>query len=433
MCDSLVALKAGTRNGNMIFAKNSDRAVNEPQYFVHVPAADFNKDASVCCTYIDIPQVSHTHEMILSKPSWVWGAEIGVNEHGVCIGNEAVYSKKIQKNPSLIGMDFVRLGLERASTAKEAVNVITSILEEYDQGGNGSFDAEFYYDNSFMIMDADEAWVLETAGSYWAAKMLRKTDSISNYMCIGKPDLIHRNAVRHAEECKWTTSEPFDFADAYIDWDAAGNYNGMVRRNCSQRLLDGDEGDITAEKVLKVLQSHTTNAPFVKGNYSVCKHADGPDGQHQTTNSLIVELRPDEILMWGSGMSIPCISPYKPFWFDMYSDRLVFDYGEQEQAVDSWIKREKLNRSIACGRIKEDDYKADLDEMQKQWFDMVRETEKKDRQKICEQISDQEEQFLKKWLNTAEAAETSPIGDEKYKAFWSVKNNELGRNRKIAY
>ena len=63
------------------------------------------------CTYIEIEQASRTHAVILSKPSWMWGAEMGANEHGVCIGNEAVWTKL--NGPSdlekrLLGMDLVR-------------------------------------------------------------------------------------------------------------------------------------------------------------------------------------------------------------------------------------------------------------------------------------------------------------------------------------
>lgn len=62
------------------------------------------------CTYITIDQVEKTHAVVLSRPSWLWGAEMGANEFGVCIGNEAVWGKEeIDDQEALLGMDLVRL------------------------------------------------------------------------------------------------------------------------------------------------------------------------------------------------------------------------------------------------------------------------------------------------------------------------------------
>ena len=63
------------------------------------------------CTYIEIPQVEKTHAVILSKPAWMWGAEMGSNEQGVCIGNEAVWTKLNGDDDAverLLGMDLLR-------------------------------------------------------------------------------------------------------------------------------------------------------------------------------------------------------------------------------------------------------------------------------------------------------------------------------------
>lgn len=45
------------------------------------------KDTTVKCTYIEIPQVQEIYGVLLSKPFWIWGCEMGANECGVAIGN----------------------------------------------------------------------------------------------------------------------------------------------------------------------------------------------------------------------------------------------------------------------------------------------------------------------------------------------------------
>ena len=57
------------------------------------PAADACPGGAGPCTYITIPQVERTNAVLLGKPYWIWGAEMGANEHGVVIGNEAVFTK----------------------------------------------------------------------------------------------------------------------------------------------------------------------------------------------------------------------------------------------------------------------------------------------------------------------------------------------------
>src|SRR3990172_3844921 len=107
MCDTLIATKLATSNGIAVFGKNSDRPPNEGQYLAYVPAASYPAKSSVKCTYIEIPQVQRTNAVLLSKPFWMWGAEIGVNEHGLVIGNEAVFSKiPANRKPALLGMEF---------------------------------------------------------------------------------------------------------------------------------------------------------------------------------------------------------------------------------------------------------------------------------------------------------------------------------------
>src|SRR5689334_12454876 len=125
MCDTLVATQSHTADQSIWFAKNSDREPGEAQIVEHLPRQTHH-DSRLQCAYLVIPQAAETYEVLLSRPFWMWGAEIGANEYGVTIGNEAVWTKLPVEKTGLTGMDLLRLALERSTTAKEALELITS-------------------------------------------------------------------------------------------------------------------------------------------------------------------------------------------------------------------------------------------------------------------------------------------------------------------
>ena len=182
MCDTLYKI---TESG-YIFGKNSDRSPNEPNLTLFYSRRK-TAEKTVRCTYIEIPQVPETHAVLLVQPSWMWGAEMGINEYGVVIGNEAVFTKsRGKKQERLLGMDLIRLGLERGKSAREALEIIIALLEEYGQGGNCGFDKPFYYDNSFLIADDDEAYVLETSARDWVYRKIDDHYNISNKLSLNE-------------------------------------------------------------------------------------------------------------------------------------------------------------------------------------------------------------------------------------------------------
>ncbi|HXZ98092.1 MAG TPA: hypothetical protein VED24_01860, partial [Candidatus Acidoferrum sp.] len=109
MCDTLAALKNSTSDGSAILAKNSDREPNEGHGLFFFPGRRHEPGEKVKCTYVDVPQVEETYATLLSAPHWMFGCEMGANEYGVAIGNEAVFTKEPERDTGLLGMDMMRL------------------------------------------------------------------------------------------------------------------------------------------------------------------------------------------------------------------------------------------------------------------------------------------------------------------------------------
>ncbi len=325
MCDTLVATADVTAAGFTLFAKNSDRDPNEAQHVVLLPALDHPPNSNLQCTYIQIPQVAHTHAILLSKPFWIWGAEMGVNEHGVAIGNEAVFTRLgYSRETGLIGMDLLRLALERGATASEALTVITELLTTYGQGGDCGFQRPLIYHNSFLIADPSEAWVLETAGPHWAAKRVTGVYTISNSLTLDATwDLAAPGFVEEAVNRRWCRSAAdFSFRRCYSDRVYTKLSDARRRRARTMALLEAEAGAITPSTMMAALRDHgdrRTEARPDRGilGATVCMHAGfGPVRRSQTTGSLVAQLAPNHALAFVTDTAAPCTSLFKPLWLD---------------------------------------------------------------------------------------------------------------------
>lgn len=319
MCDTIVSTPKASAQGLMILAKNSDREPNEAQNITFVPARLHPPKSTVRCTTIEIPQAERTFACILSRPFWMFGGEMGVNEHSVAIGNEAVFTKEPyhKKNDALLGMDILRLALERASTARMARDLIVEFLAAYGQGGVHTLGGTKYYHNSYLIADPEEAFVLETAGRHWASKQVFDLTSISNCLTIeddydeSSPGLEDYARAREYVKIGSALNFQRDFSDLVYTHFA----RGRQRRSCSYERLYGRKGKITARDMMNVLRGHAADEDFRPGERPMegtCLHAGGLISS-QTTGTMVAVLKKgDPPLVYMTGTSAPCVSLYKP-------------------------------------------------------------------------------------------------------------------------
>lgn len=396
MCDTLIKFN---ENGSL-FGKNSDRSPNEPNLTVFIQKTKKTDNQIKHCTYIDIEENFDTFAMLLVKPSWMWGAEMGINEKSVVIGNEAVFTdSKGKKAAGLLGMDLLRLGLEKAATAKEAVDAITFFLNKYGQGGNCGFDKHFYYDNSFLVADRERAYILETSGRDWVVKSVKVHGNISNRLSLENGVDFSSGSI--SDNFKKRHTEPI-----FTYFSRSKNRQTSVF-NC----LENTE-NLTVGEVMSTLRSHDfedSNKLYRKGSMkSVCMH-NSLLGDH-TTSSMIVETVGGSQTIWLTGASTPCLSLYIPTYFGQ--DALPVFKNETE-SLAYWLKREYLHRAIYAGLINETSYKKELTDIQARFIEKNRSLcqgspTKSQLEAFSESCHLQEEAFIGRYQDQIEKIQTNP-------------------------
>jgi dipeptidase len=437
MCDTFLALAPVTEDGAVIFGKNSDREPNEAQVLEYQPAQLFSAAETVQCTYRTIPQVKETYAAILCRPFWMWGAEMGANEKGVVIGNEAVFTRMpVDKSGGLTGMDLLRLALERSATAPQALETITGLLSDHGQGGIcGYEDKRFAYHNSFIIADPREGWVLETAGPLWAAIKVKDFYSISNALTIGEEyDESHPALIDTAREKGWLKSgETFHFARCYSDWFYTTFSASGRRRGRSLELIRNMKGKISTAEALHILRDHDEPEYRPDSHFlgtRICAHAANKLARNasQTTGSLVAHLALQTQTYWATGTAAPCTSVFKPLWFEgQVLPGLGIEPGNQFDPNSLWWHHEQLHRGMLLNYpdwIKR--YSAERDELENLLMQDAAQISSGFSAEFTQHAFIRVMDFTKKWINNLKDHPTANRTKWLYRRYWQKQNHKAG-------
>ncbi|KAH7000425.1 peptidase family C69-domain-containing protein [Ilyonectria destructans] len=192
------------------------------------------KDATIPGELIQIPQVNHTFRYLSMEYSDFEGFPApltngGLNEKGVAVRDVWADNRQelIDMTPTpqhgLQYSDLARVVMERASTAREGVEIIGDLIAKYGEATYGG--------NSHLIADKDEGWVVwEMAGGegLWAAQRLGPNEVKVLYpgyiedfpvdFADSDDFMGSENIVSFAVEQGWWSSdsgEPFNIFDVY--------------------------------------------------------------------------------------------------------------------------------------------------------------------------------------------------------------------------
>lgn len=187
-CTSLIATPGATANGSSMITYAADSHVLYGELY-NQPSADHSEGAVRQVIEWDthrhlgeIPEVAHTY------------ATIGnMNEHGLTIA-ESTWGGR----PELEGTGTIDYGsliyitLQRAKTAREAITVMTDLVDKYGYASSGE---------SFSIADPNEVWVMELIGK-------GKTDKGAVWVARRVPDGYISGHANHSRIHKFPLNDP---------------------------------------------------------------------------------------------------------------------------------------------------------------------------------------------------------------------------------
>lgn len=236
-CTNLIAGKGATTDGSVMMSYSAD-SHNLFGFLHHSPAARHPKGAMRKITDWDtgkplgeIPQVPETYNVVGN-----------MNEHQLAIGESTWGGREeLADTTGQSVMDYgslIYVALERAKNAREAIDVMTDLVEKYGYASEGE---------SFTIADKNEVWVMEMIGkgaekgAVWIAVRIpdNAISGHANEPRIRKVNLKDKENVRYSKDMiKFARKrgyftgkdQDFSFADAFAEHDPS------TRRGCDARV-----------------------------------------------------------------------------------------------------------------------------------------------------------------------------------------------------
>ena len=235
-CTNFIAAKGATTDGSVFCSYNADD-YGMFTSLCHYAAGTHKRgemreiiDYDTHASHGFIPEAPVTYNVIGN-----------INEYQVSIG-ETTYGGRMECVDTTGQIDYgslMYLALQRSKTAREAINVMTSLAEKYGYNSEGE---------TFTICDANEAWIMEMQGCggdkkqkvVWVAVRIPDNAICAHANCsrIGRfadynTEVLHsKNVYSFARQKGWYTGKDKDFS-----WKGAYSQIGFGdRRWCEARV-----------------------------------------------------------------------------------------------------------------------------------------------------------------------------------------------------
>ena len=235
-CSNLIVGKKASVDGSVLVSYNADD-YGMFGYLCHYPAGTHPKGTMRAIYDWD----SGVYHGEIEEAPVTYNVIGNINEFQLSIG-ETTYGGREEMVDSTGILDYgslIYVTLQRAKTAREAISVMTSLVEKYGYNSEGE---------TFSICDPNEAWIMEMQGTgagskgvVWVAMRI-PDDAIcahANQSRIGKFNmkdkknvLYSKNVISYARKMGWFNGKDSDFSwkNTYAFPDFSG------RRFCDARV-----------------------------------------------------------------------------------------------------------------------------------------------------------------------------------------------------
>jgi len=345
-CFSIVVGKSASATGELLLGHNEDNGDNVMvQYYVprmQHKAGELLTFEPECAK---IPQVEQTWAYFWSETRASWKASFSdffVNEWGVAVASDNCSPSREDK-PDLvdggIGYGLRVIIAQRATTAKEGVEIAAKLVDQYGYAASG---------RTYVIADKDEAWFMEIVkGKHYVAERVPDDEIavIPNYFTVRSVDLsdtenfvASSDLITYAIQRGWYKPakqgdySDFDFALAYQDPKADPTRNDIRSKHAYMAILGHELADprtfsvkpsrkFGIEDIKKILRScYSGTADDLSNGYMINPKYTGVRTicASTTMESVIVQFReqPEFTCIWRATLN-PDISPYVPWYLGL--------------------------------------------------------------------------------------------------------------------
>jgi len=256
-CTTIMVGKKATADGSVLMGHNEDMGDLSGR-LVFLPGRK-TEVTEIQLNYVTVPQVEETYAYWASGNSqavadryfdggWIL---CGMNRWGVSLGcnTMATREEKIPKGKGILRYSIRQLILERAKTAREAVELVGKLIDDHGQSDSPV---------AYCIADREEAWLVEATFRHWAARRIKDDEvhvEANEYTIETEYDMASEGLVSYAAEQGWYREEdgPLNFKYVYGDPGELDRPRNISRRFQGTYMLKNKFGLMGVKTILSVL------------------------------------------------------------------------------------------------------------------------------------------------------------------------------------